>query len=143
MMLAGFETPTNGEIYLDKNPISNIPPHKRGIGMVFQNYALFPHMTVFENLAFPLKVRKMSQEDIEKKSRTGYSIGIGYPPDWGEHTLNIYKGEMTELVPNACFHMIAVMQFGDWGVEASEAIRVTNNGCELFCNYQKELHIKS
>ena len=44
MMLAGFETPTNGEILLDGNIISNIPPHKRGIGMVFQNYALFPHM---------------------------------------------------------------------------------------------------
>ncbi|MDC0163631.1 ABC transporter ATP-binding protein [Candidatus Pelagibacter sp.] len=67
MMIAGFETPTNGEIFLDSNPISNIPPHKRGIGMVFQNYALFPHMTVYENLAFPLKVRKMSKEDIEKK----------------------------------------------------------------------------
>ena len=67
MMLAGFETPTNGEIYLDANPISNIPPHKRGIGMVFQNYALFPHMTVYENLAFPLKVRKISKEDIDKK----------------------------------------------------------------------------
>jgi len=67
MMLAGFETPTNGEIYLDKNPISNIPPHKRGIGMVFQNYALFPHMTVYENLAFPLRVRKISKEDTDKK----------------------------------------------------------------------------
>ena len=67
MMIAGFETPTNGEIFLDSNPISNIPPHKRGIGMVFQNYALFPHMTVYENLAFPLKVRKMSKEDIDKK----------------------------------------------------------------------------
>ena len=67
MMLAGFETPTNGEIYLDKNPISNIPPHKRGIGMVFQNYALFPHMTVYENLAFPLRVRKVSKEDTDKK----------------------------------------------------------------------------
>ena len=67
MMLAGFETPTSGEIYLEGEPISSIPPYKRGIGMVFQNYALFPHMTVFENLAFPLKVRKMSQEDIEKK----------------------------------------------------------------------------
>ena len=67
MMLAGFETPTNGEIYLDKNPISNIPPHKRGIGMVFQNYALFPHMTVYENLAFPLRVRKVSKEDADKK----------------------------------------------------------------------------
>ena len=67
MMLAGFETPTNGEIYLDSNPISNIPPHKRGIGMVFQNYALFPHMTVYENLAFPLRVRKVSKEDTDKK----------------------------------------------------------------------------
>ena len=79
---------------------------------------------------------------IDKKSRTGYSIGIGYPPDWGEHTLNIYKGDMTILEPNVCFHMIAVMQFGDWGVEASEAIRVTENGSELFCNMSKELYIK-
>ena len=80
---------------------------------------------------------------IEKESRTGYSIGIGYPPDWGEHTLNIYKGDMTLLKPNVCFHMIAVMQFGDWGVEVSEAIRVTNSGSELFCNLSKELHVKS
>ena len=58
---------------------------------------------------------------IKKESRTGYSIGIGYPPDWGEHTLNIYKGDMTELKPNICYHMIAVMQFGDWGVESSES----------------------
>ncbi len=67
MMLAGFETATHGEIRLDGKPINNIPPHKRGIGMVFQNYALFPHMTVGENLAFPLEVRKMSKPDIEAK----------------------------------------------------------------------------
>ena len=85
----------------------------------------------------------LDKYNIKKESRTGYSIGIGYPPDWGEHTLNIYKGDMTVLEPNVCFHMIAVMQFGDWGVEASEAIRVTENGSELFCNFPKELHIKS
>ena len=79
---------------------------------------------------------------IKKESRTGYSIGIGYPPDWGEHTLNIYKGDMTVLKPNVTFHMIAVMQFGDWGVEASESIRVTENGNELLNNFPKELHIK-
>ena len=79
---------------------------------------------------------------IKKESRTGYSIGIGYPPDWGEHTLNIYKGDMTVLEPNVTFHMIAVMQFGDWGVEASESIRVTENGNELLNNFPKELHIK-
>ena len=79
---------------------------------------------------------------IKKESRSGYSIGIGYPPDWGEHTLNIYKGDMTVLKPNVTFHMIAVMQFGDWGVEASESIRVTENGNELLNNFPKELHIK-
>ena len=79
---------------------------------------------------------------IKKESRTGYSIGIGYPPDWGEHTLNIQKGDKTVLQPDVTFHMIAVMQFGDWGVEASESIRVTEKGSELFCKLSRELHIK-
>ena len=84
----------------------------------------------------------LDKYNIKKESRTGYSIGIGYPPDWGEHTLNIYKGDMTVLKPNVCFHMIAVMQFGEWGVEASESVSVTENGSELFCNYSRDLHIK-
>ena len=67
MMLAGFEPATHGEIYLDDQPINNVPPHKRGIGMVFQNYALFPHMTVAENLAFPLQVRKMDKSEVETR----------------------------------------------------------------------------
>ena len=74
MMLAGFETPTNGEIYLDSNPISSIPPYKRGIGMVFQNYALFPHLSVYENLAFPLKVRKMDNVEIEDRIQKTLSM---------------------------------------------------------------------
>ena len=69
MMLAGFETATNGDIRLDGRPINNIPPHKRGIGMVFQNYALFPHMSVAENLSFPLEVRKMGKSQREEKIR--------------------------------------------------------------------------
>ena len=67
MMLAGFETATHGTISLGSKPINNIPPHKRGIGMVFQNYALFPHMTIAENLAFPLQVRKMGKAEVEEK----------------------------------------------------------------------------
>ena len=67
MMLAGFETPTSGEIYLEGEAINKIPPYKRGIGMVFQNYALFPHMTVNENLAFPLEVRKLNKSEIKEK----------------------------------------------------------------------------
>ncbi len=67
MMLAGFETATHGDIRLDGKGINNIPPHKRGIGMVFQNYALFPHMTVNENLAFPLEIRKLGKAEREEK----------------------------------------------------------------------------
>ncbi|TXR50580.1 ABC transporter ATP-binding protein [Phyllobacterium endophyticum] len=67
MMLAGFEVPTQGRILLEGQSIDNMPPHKRNIGMVFQNYALFPHMTVAENLAFPLKVRKFSRSDIDAR----------------------------------------------------------------------------
>lgn len=67
MMLAGFETATHGDIRLDGVSINHIPPHKRGIGMVFQNYALFPHMTIAENLSFPLEVRKMGKSEREAK----------------------------------------------------------------------------
>ena len=67
MMLAGFEPATHGEIFLNESPINKVPPHKRGIGMVFQNYALFPHMTVAENLAFPLEVRHIDKADREQR----------------------------------------------------------------------------
>ncbi|BBP80984.1 MULTISPECIES: ABC transporter ATP-binding protein [Pseudomonas] len=74
MMLAGFETPTNGEILLAGRSINNVPPHKRDIGMVFQNYALFPHMTVAENLAFPLTVRGMNKTDISERVKRALSM---------------------------------------------------------------------
>lgn len=67
--LVGFLTPTAGEITLDGKNLINVPVEKRGIGMVFQSYALFPTMTVYENLAFGLKVKKMSASEIDKKVR--------------------------------------------------------------------------
>ncbi len=67
MMLAGFEMPTAGEIRLGDHVINKVPPHRRNIGMVFQNYALFPHMTVAENLRFPLAVRKLPGTEIDDK----------------------------------------------------------------------------
>ena len=74
MMLAGFETPTSGEIRLGGRIINRLPPHKRNIGMVFQNYALFPHMTVAENLAFPLSVRNLSKTDISERVKRVLSM---------------------------------------------------------------------
>ena len=69
MMLAGFEDPTSGTITLEGRRLNHVPAHRRGIGMVFQNYALFPHMTVAENLAFPLQMHGTSKSEIEPKVR--------------------------------------------------------------------------
>jgi putative spermidine/putrescine transport system ATP-binding protein len=69
MMLAGFESATSGEIFLDDELINNTPPHKRGLGMVFQNYALFPHMTVADNVAFPLRVRGIGKSEAAERVR--------------------------------------------------------------------------
>ncbi|MFQ6024600.1 MAG: ABC transporter ATP-binding protein [Acidiferrobacterales bacterium] len=67
LMLAGFEAITHGDILLAGESLKNVPPYKRDIGMVFQNYALFPHMTVEENLAFPLESRKIPKDQIQQK----------------------------------------------------------------------------
>jgi putative spermidine/putrescine transport system ATP-binding protein len=77
MMLAGFETPTEGEILLEGKPLSRLPPHRRAIGMVFQNYALFPHMSVAENIAFPLTVRGMARDETARRGGGGGGGGEG------------------------------------------------------------------
>lgn len=68
-MIAGLEEITSGEIYIDDTLVNDIEPKDRDVSMVFQNYALYPHMTVFDNMAFGLKLRKTPKEEIEKKSQ--------------------------------------------------------------------------
>ncbi len=84
-LIAGFYTPDDGEIRFDGARVNEVPPHERGIGMVFQNYALWPHMTVFDNVAYGLKLREVGRADIaqrvaavlEKVRLTG--LGERYP----------------------------------------------------------------
>ncbi len=73
-VVAGFEDPTDGHVYLKGEDITFLPPAKRDIGMVFQNYALFPHMTVAENISFPLEMRKTAKAEIKK--RVDWALGI-------------------------------------------------------------------
>ena len=76
-MIAGLEEITSGEIYIDDTLVNNIEPKDRDVSMVFQNYALYPHMTVFDNMAFGLKLRKTPKEEIEKKiTETARMLGI-------------------------------------------------------------------
>ena len=100
MMLAGFETATHGEIILDGAPINNVSPHKRDIGMVFQNYALFPHMTVSENLAFPLRVRKLPASEIDSKVKQALDmVQLG---EFGKDYLVNYRGSSAKSRCSTC-----------------------------------------
>ena len=77
-MIAGLEEISDGEIRIGERVVNDVPPKDRDIAMVFQNYALYPHMTVYENLAFGLKLRKFSKEEIEKRVKEAADIlGIG------------------------------------------------------------------
>lgn len=73
-MIAGLEDISEGEIYIDNKCVNNVLPKDRNIAFVFQNYALYPHMSVYENIAFPLKMRKMKKDEIDKKVKEAAKI---------------------------------------------------------------------
>lgn len=78
-MIAGLEDITKGNLYIDNKLMNNVPPKDRDIAMVFQNYALYPHMTVFENMAFGLKIRKFPKDEIKKRvEETAKTLGIDH-----------------------------------------------------------------
>ena len=77
-----------------------------------------------------------------KESRLGYSVGLNYPPDWGEHTASLRPGDLTELQPNMTFHLIPGMWLDGYGIEISETFRVTETGCETFSKTARRLFIK-
>jgi spermidine/putrescine ABC transporter ATP-binding subunit len=81
MMIAGFEMPTAGDIAIDGTSVVAMPPYRRNIGMVFQNYALFPHLTVEENIGFPLKQRGVPK--AERARLVGEALGLVHLPGYG------------------------------------------------------------
>ncbi|MFZ0725866.1 MAG: M24 family metallopeptidase [Desulfobacterales bacterium] len=86
--------------------------------------------------------RVIARAGLEKESRIGYSMGLNYPPDWGEHTASLRPGDKTVLQPNMTFHMILGMWMDDWGFECSESFRVTELGCETFADFPRRLFVK-
>ena len=96
-MVAGLEIPTAGEIWIDGKEISDLPPNKRGLGMVFQNYALFPHMTIAENLAFPMKMRKTyTKGQIADKVRETLEL-IQLPDFGGRYPTQLSGGQQQRV----------------------------------------------
>jgi Xaa-Pro aminopeptidase len=78
---------------------------------------------------------------LEKKSRIGYSIGTAYAPDWGEHTLSFRPEEPTIVPENAVVHVILGMWMDDWGLELSETLHITKDGCERLCDFPQHVHV--
>jgi spermidine/putrescine ABC transporter ATP-binding subunit len=96
MMIAGFQIPTSGEIFIEDEMVIHKPPYKRNIGMVFQNYALFPHITVFENVAFPLRMRKIRDEEL--LNRVQKALDLVELSDFGERYPNQLSGGQQQRV---------------------------------------------
>jgi multiple sugar transport system ATP-binding protein len=88
-IIAGLETPSEGEVWIGGRRVDKLPPRERGIAMVFQNYAVFPHLTVFENIAFGLRMKKMPQAEVEARvNRTAELMHI-------EQLLERYSGQLS------------------------------------------------
>ena len=81
----------------------------------------------------------IAKAGLEKASRIGYSMGLNYPPDWGEHTASLRPGDTTVLAPNMTFHMILGMWMDNYGFECSESFRVTESGCETLADFPRKL----
>lgn len=95
-MIAGFEFPSSGEIVLDGEKINSLPPHKRDMSMVFQSYAIFPHLTVFENIAYGLNVKKMAKNEIQKK--VDWVLGLVHLEGFGSRSPGQLSGGQQQRV---------------------------------------------
>jgi ectoine hydrolase len=86
--------------------------------------------------------RTIARYGLGKESRVGYSIGLSYPPDWGERTMSLRPGDQTVLQEGMCFHLIPAIWQEDWGLEISESFLVTAQGAEPFCRVPRRLLVK-
>jgi len=87
--------------------------------------------------------RELAKSGFIKDSRIGYSVGLNYPPDWGEHTMSLRAGDKTVIQPNMTFHMIPGLMLDDCGIEISECFLITETGAECFCDFPRPLVVKN
>ena len=95
-MIAGLTQPSGGSINLAGRPVHPLPPHKRDIGVVFQNYALFPHMTAFDNVAFPLRARRIPEATLKKRVDEVLEI-VGLPGLGGRYPMQMSGGQQQRV----------------------------------------------
>lgn len=87
-------------------------------------------------------MKAIERHGLFKDSRCGYSVGLSYPPDWGERTISLRADDETALEPNMTIHFMPGIWLDDWGIAISEAIRITETGVETFCDFPRRLFVK-
>jgi len=136
-----YHAPLARTVYLGKNPsdqLIRLAKHTvEGLNLTLA--ALKPGM-ICEEVEMVWR-NHIAKAGLEKESRIGYSMGLNYPPDWGEHTASLRPGDRTVLAPNMTFHMILGMWMDNYGFECSESFRVTQNGCETLADFPRKLFV--
>jgi Xaa-Pro dipeptidase len=134
-----YHSPLARTAYLGKKPpekLSSLADHTvEGLNLTLE--AIKPGMRC-EDVERVWR-KHIAKAGLEKESRIGYSMGLNYPPDWGEHTASLRPGDKTVLAPNMTFHMILGMWMDNYGFECSESFRVTEGGCETFADFPRKL----
>ncbi len=137
-----YHCPMARTVYLGKNPPQKLKDTAKIVveGLNIALNAVKPGVACEEiELVWRNVIAKVG---LVKESRIGYSMGLNYPPDWGEHTASLRPGDKTILRPNMTFHMILGMWMDDWGFECSESFRVTERGHETFADFPRKLFVK-
>ena len=137
-----YHCPLSRTVYLGKNPSKQLIDTAKWTieGLNAELEAIKPGVTCQEvDFAFR---KAIAHTGITKESRSGYSMGLGYPPDWGEHTCCMRSGDRTVIQSNMTFHIITGMWMETWGFEISESVVVTENGYQLLTQYPRELILK-
>jgi len=134
-----YHCPMSRTIYLGQNPPKRLTETAKVTieGLNAALAALKPGVTCEEVDGVWRKA--IAHTGIVKESRSGYAMGIGYPPDWGEHTCCMRPGDRTVIQPGMTFHMITGIWMEDWGFEVSDSVVVTEKGCETFANFPRQL----
>jgi len=96
MLLAGFEKPTDGRVLMSGKSVSDVPPHRRRIGVVFQNYALFPHLTAADNVAYPLKMRGVGRSEREERVKAALSL-VNLTDRWASYPSQLSGGQQQRI----------------------------------------------
>ncbi len=138
-----YHSPLARTMYLGSNPPTKLTDTAKIVveGMQEALGAVKPG-TLCEEVELAWR-KVIARAGLEKESRIGYSMGLNYPPDWGEHTASLRPGDKTVLELNMTFHMILGMWLDDWGFECSESFRVTESGHETFANFPRKLFVKN